>query len=59
MKLAYSINEAAKVLSIGRTTLYHLINAGELKVVKLGSRTLVRHEDLAETLDRRAVEKVA
>lgn len=40
-KLAFSINEAATVLGIGRTMLYQLIRDGDLKVFKIGSRTLV------------------
>jgi excisionase family DNA binding protein len=58
-RLAYSVAEAAAEIGVGRTTIYELIKAGELKIVKIGSRTLVRHDDLAETLDRRAVQKAA
>jgi excisionase family DNA binding protein len=39
--LLISIAEAAKVLSIGRTTLYGLISAGRITPVRLGGRTLV------------------
>jgi excisionase family DNA binding protein len=51
-KLAYSIKDAAVALGIGRTKLYELINAGELSVVKLGSRTLIRRADLEALLDK-------
>ncbi|MEM1381140.1 MAG: excisionase family DNA-binding protein [Pseudomonadota bacterium] len=54
--LAVSLDEAAKALSIGRTTLYKLIGNGRLKTVKLGSRRLViaspLHELLQPTDDR-------
>lgn len=37
-----SIPEAAKMLSVGRSTLYRLIGDGRLQTVKIGRRTLVR-----------------
>ncbi len=40
--LAVSINEAAKALGLGRTSIYALIAEGRLEVFKLGRRTLVR-----------------
>jgi excisionase family DNA binding protein len=40
-RLAYSIREAASVLSLSRTTIYKLIAAGELSVVKIGTRSLI------------------
>jgi excisionase family DNA binding protein len=39
--LAYSINEACRVSSLGRTRLYQLINEGRLEVRKIGKRTLI------------------
>jgi excisionase family DNA binding protein len=41
-KLLYSIPEAAKALSLGRSSIYRLINDGALAVVRLGRRTLIR-----------------
>lgn len=41
-RLAYSINEAARILSLGRTSIYALIKEGRLETVKLGRRTLVK-----------------
>ena len=46
--IAYSINEACRVSSLGRTSLYALIAAGKLQIRKVGKRTLV----LAESLQR-------
>jgi excisionase family DNA binding protein len=43
-----SVNEAREALGVGRTKLYELINAGKLRVVRLGRRTLVSTESLRE-----------
>ena len=40
-KLGYSIKEAMRASSLGRTTLYSHIAAGRLKVVRVGGRTIV------------------
>ena len=45
-RLAYSPSEGAQVLGISRSKIYELIAAGDLKVIKLGSRTLVLHSEL-------------
>ena len=39
--LAYSIADAVRVTSIGRTKLYALIGAGQLEVRRIGGRTLI------------------
>ncbi len=39
--LAYSIADACRVTSIGRTRLYILIAEGRLEVRKIGRRTLI------------------
>ena len=45
-QLAYSINETAKALSLGRTSVYALISDGRLEAFKLGRRTLIRVESI-------------
>lgn len=50
--MAYSINDAASAIGIGRTTLYSLIQTGRLPIVKVGKRTLVRHDDLMTLIDQ-------
>ena len=39
--LAYSIKEACRVSSLGRTRLYELIGQGRLETRKIGKRTLI------------------
>jgi excisionase family DNA binding protein len=39
--LAYSIKEACRVSSLGRTRLYQLIGEGKLETRKIGKRTLI------------------
>lgn len=41
-RLAYSINETARTLSLGRTSIYAMIADGRLEAFKLGRRTLVK-----------------
>lgn len=40
--LAISINDAAKALSLGRTSIYAMIADGRLETIKLGRRRLVK-----------------
>lgn len=45
-RLAYSINETARTLSLGRTSIYAMIADGRLEAFKLGRRTLVKAESI-------------
>lgn len=40
-RLAYSVEEFADAAGIGKTTAYGIINRGEIRVKKAGSRTLI------------------
>ncbi len=44
--LAFSINDTAKVLSLGRTSIYAMIADGRLEAFKLGRRRLVKAESV-------------
>lgn len=44
--LAMRITDAAKMLSIGRTTVYQLINEGTLLTIKVGRRRLILTESI-------------
>ncbi len=45
-KLVYSVEQAAELLSIGRTLAYQLIGEGQLPSIKIGHRRLVARVDL-------------
>lgn len=49
-KLAYSIDEALKVLPIGKTKLYEEIKSGRMKASKFGARTLIPVASIREWL---------
>lgn len=53
-KLAYSINETARLLSMGRTSIYGMIADGRLDAFKLGTRTLIRAESIRRLVDGQA-----
>ena len=50
-QFAYSINETARVLSLGRTSIYALIGEGRLDIVKLGRRTLVKADSIRRLVE--------
>lgn len=45
-KIAYSIREACKASSLGRTTIYSLIASGRLRANRIGGRTVIPSESL-------------
>jgi len=44
--IALSINDTAKLLSLGRTSIYGMIADGRLEAFRLGRRRLVRMESI-------------
>lgn len=48
-----SIELAAELLGIGRTTVYDLVNRGELRSTKIGRRTLLAVDDIDAFVDRK------
>ena len=50
-KLAYSINETARALSMGRTSIYAMIAEGRLEAFKLGRRTLIKADSIRRLVD--------
>ena len=53
--LGVGIIEAARRLGVGRSTIYNLIAAGDLSVVKLGARSIIPTADISELVERLAV----
>lgn len=50
IKAAYSVKETIDLMSIGRTTFYALVGRGDLKITKLGKKSLVYATDIAALL---------
>ena len=48
--IAVSPTEAARLCSIGRTTLYAALSAGELKSIKIGTRRLITIDAIRDWL---------
>ena len=44
--LAYSIQEACRISSIGRTRMYELCKTNQIVAIKIGRRTLIDAESL-------------
>ena len=51
--LLLTMSEAARVLSIGRTTMYELVGAGEIEVVHIGRSARVPVAGIEEFVERR------
>jgi excisionase family DNA binding protein len=49
-RVAYSVNETLELLSIGRTKFYELVDQGDLKITKLGTKSLVYVTDIMALL---------
>jgi excisionase family DNA binding protein len=52
MQLLYPVNDAAKTLGVGRTTLFKLIASGDIETVTIGSRRLVPVGALENFIER-------
>lgn len=50
--LAYSVQDACRVSSIGRTRLYSLIRDGKLEARKIGKRTLIPAASLHRLIEK-------
>ena len=51
-KRTYTVEEIAKLLSIGRTTAYALVKEGHFKIVRIGSAIRISKQSFDEWLDR-------
>ena len=50
--ICVKVNDAARMIGVGRTKLYELIAAGEVDVVKLGKSTRVTTASLKSLVER-------
>ena len=50
-RLAYGVKAFCAEVGIGRTKFYQLVHDGQIKVVKLGSKSLVTGEEASRFLD--------
>ena len=52
-KFAYTISATATLISLSRSQVYVEIQTGRLTAIKVGGRTLIRHDDLLAWLRTR------
>lgn len=57
-KLAYTVGEAAELMSISRSLLYELIHAGRIESVKFGRSRRITQEQMQRFLHDHAVESL-
>ncbi|NTU70253.1 MAG: helix-turn-helix domain-containing protein [Coriobacteriia bacterium] len=48
----YEVPQAMSRLSIGRTKLYELVSRGELKLVKIGAKSLITDESITAYVEQ-------
>lgn len=51
--LAHSVTAACERLGVGKTTIYELIKAGEIRPFKIGRKTLIPENDLLRVISTR------
>ena len=51
-----TVDEAKKRLCLGTTAIYDLINAGELRRIKIGRKTVFLTTDIADFINRKVAE---
>lgn len=54
IRLAFTVDEAARALGLGRSTTYRLVKEGKIPTVRLGGRILVPVHRLSEMVERKA-----
>ena len=51
---AYTVEEIAAILNIGRTTAYHLIKEGPFKIIRIGNAIRIPRKSFDEWLEQMA-----
>ena len=60
LPITLTVNDACKASGLGRTKLYEAIKNGDLAICKVGTRTLIKCDQLKAWLDSKTVpQKVA
>jgi excisionase family DNA binding protein len=59
VRLLYSVEEAAELLGIGRTYMFHLVATGEVASLKLGKRRKIPRDALIGYIERLRTEQAA
>ena len=49
--ITVSVTEASQALSLGRTSIYNLINKGSLETIKVGRRRLIKTASIQRLLE--------
>lgn len=55
-KLAYTVEEAAEALSVGRTMIFYLLRDKKIISIKIGRRTLIPLAEIHAFIDRMQAE---
>jgi excisionase family DNA binding protein len=55
--LAFNIPDFCRLIGVGRSTVYHMMNRGEIEVVQIGRRKLVTRETALALLESNKVKK--
>ena len=53
-----TVKEAREILRIGMNNMYHILQSGELKSIKIGRIYKIKKEDVIEYINRKSKEKV-
>lgn len=57
--IAVPVNEAARLLSVHRSTIYELVKDGQITLCKIRNRSLIRRAELEAFLERSAAHRRA
>jgi excisionase family DNA binding protein len=58
-RLAFSVRETASLIGCSHVSAYRLIKKGDIRVVNIGQRVLVRREEIARFLAENETPKAA
>lgn len=49
-RMTYSVDEAARLLGVGRTSMYALVHRGEISYLRVGRRIVIPRDALSRLL---------